>query len=132
MLGIIMTMSACTSSITQSLTMNSLRLANLAMAIPACTGCHPLIPANLTPLDNQAQEMNSTVEDLYTNHIAHEDDIGFCATCHDSQLTIYSNITDDDYEQSILMPSHTGQIVDCEVCHRQQPVHTLLLLRGEN
>ncbi len=131
-LGFILAISACTSSISKSLTLNTTRFANLILAIPTCTNCHPPIPGNLTLLDNQARETNITIAELYTNHIAHEDDLQFCATCHNSQLANYSNLTADDNEQSIRLVGHSGQIVECEVCHRQQPVHAFLLLRGEN
>ncbi len=131
-MGVILTISACTSGISNSLTLNTLRLANLVMAIPACGSCHPHLSTNITRIDDQAKETTSAVEKLYTNQVALQNEIRFCATCHDSQLVIYQNLTTGDTEQSIRLSNHAGQIVECEVCHRQQPVHAFLLLRGAN
>ncbi len=91
--------------------------------LPRCESCHTAALGRATTrrIDNPNQYLTADDASLYRNSKAHGGGGIYCAACHGSPHAIYPTLTARDNEQSIRLQGRAGPIIQCIVCHMEQP-----------
>jgi cytochrome c5 len=102
----------------------------LVVIVPADT--QALTKSTSTRIVNPNQNLTAIADALYCNSEAQAGRNIYCQACHASPHAIYPAITTRDNEQSIRLQGHSGPIVECVVCHMENPDEAFWHFGGDN